>query len=92
MLAAAMGQVGSKETREPLQGAECFTNAVKAADHAYSKYYRADWYIGLHATVQANEVRSIEIQVGPYDGSAGGGITATYNCTTDQLTVVEYQR
>ena len=92
VLAAATGEAGSRDTRRPLQNVECYTDAAKAADDAYGKYYKANWYIDLHAIVQANQVRSIEVHVGPYDGSAGGGIAASYNCASGQLTFVEQER
>jgi hypothetical protein len=90
----AAASVGVVPTGAPsaLQGAECFANAAKAAGHAYGKHYKAEWYIDLRAIVQEDRVRSVEVHVGPYDGSAGGGIAATYDCATDQLTFVEQQR
>ena|SRR3990170_6908182 len=91
-LAAVMGEPASPQTPRRLLGADCYSNAARAADRVYGKHYKADWYIDLRAIVQASQVRSIEVHVGPYDGSAGGGIAARYNCATGQLTFVEQER
>lgn len=91
-LAATLGETGRTEPVSPVRGAECYADAARAADRAYGKHYRDDWYIDLRAIVHANDVRSIEVHVGPYDGSVGGGFSATFNCATRKVILVEQER
>lgn len=90
--ATVVGHLALAEARPPLLGSSCYTAAAEAAEREYGKYYKADWYIDLRAILKSNRVQAVEVHVGPYDGSAGGGITASYACETGKLTFVEQER
>jgi hypothetical protein len=91
-LAAEAIALQGRSTPDPAHNTACYSQAAKAASNAFSIYYRADWHITLSGIVQRNHVRSIEVRLGPYDGSAGGGIVARYDCATGKLKLVEYER
>jgi hypothetical protein len=90
--AAFLGQPALAEARSSLLGSKCYSAAADATEREYGKYYKADWYIDLRAIVKAKNVQTVEVHVGPYDGSAGGGISASYACDTGKLTFVEQER
>ena len=75
-----------------LASAGCLAEAAAAADQQYGKSYKADWYVKLRAVVQAGRIGSVEVKVGPFDGSAGGGIVARYDCSERRLVTLELER
>lgn len=88
---SASSKVSGTPPRD-LNDAQCLARAARAAARDYGKDYTADWHIELRTIVAANEIRSVEVNAGPYDGTAGGGVVAKYDCASDRLVTVEWER
>lgn len=71
---------------------ECFSKAYAAAHRVYRNHYENDWYVQMRAVVHNDRVARVELNVGPYDGSVGGGIAAQYDCSDGRLETLEYER
>jgi hypothetical protein len=89
--AKAIGPVSSNSA-EKVSGTECFTRAANAAVRAYKKYFKADWILQMESIVDDIEIEAVSVRVGPYDGSAGGGIVAKFSCDQDSLVTVASER
>ena len=92
MTAVVLSKPALADAPSSSRGLRCYSAAAEAAEREYGKYYQADWYIHLQAVVTKRQVRTVEIHVGPYDGSLGGGISARFACDTGKLTFVEQER
>jgi hypothetical protein len=78
--------------RLALDETECLSRAGAAAEREYRRHFKGDWFLHLRSLVQSDQIRSVEVHVGPYDGSVGGGIAARYDCAEDKLVTLEFER
>lgn len=80
------------DSAQPAGNANCLSSAYSAAETSFGPQFKGDWYVISRTVVKNGRISTVSINVGPYDGSAGGGIATIYDCGTRKLKAVEFER